>query len=456
MGAAAAVLQLLPRFCKIGRLRCWLLLYAMDNSGEDEWSDDGSSVDEVEVAQYFAAERPEEANYSDAVGKALQDCDAASSQSVVLTSIVLIMLRAKRKRQRQMRVAVALALTTSVFDLYVTSRGGIQAVECFNAPAYTTACTTFDLDKWQDKEALFWFRFTVAELYLIAEELQVPEFIVTKARDRALGIDVLAMLCMKFAWPRRLGEMLFLFGTCISRISRLIQKLRVYLYQTYSPRMRNPRCVHPDDMEIFGAAIEKKCGHKGIFSFIDGTVRPICKPELLQNILYSGKNRQHSLKYQIVCTPDGIMRHVSGPWPGSRHDQYCLSESNALDWVTGHGMSAEGHPWSTYADAGYSTLPGLIRPWPDAVINIAHMAYNVTMASVRICVEWEFGDIVTHWASLQMRTQQKIFDGSRPGQQYLVAALLSNCRSCLRRNNTSQYFDVLPPSLREYVEGLRN
>ena len=98
----------------------------MDNSYA--WSDDGSAVDEAEVAQYFADESPEEGAYSAEVGKALQDCDAASSQSVVLTSIVLLMLRAKRKRQRQMRVAVALSLTTSVFDLYVTSRGGIQAV----------------------------------------------------------------------------------------------------------------------------------------------------------------------------------------------------------------------------------------------------------------------------------------------------------------------------------------
>jgi len=52
----------------------------MDKS--DAWSDDGSDVDEAEVALYFADESPEEGAYSAEVGKALQDCDAASSQSV--------------------------------------------------------------------------------------------------------------------------------------------------------------------------------------------------------------------------------------------------------------------------------------------------------------------------------------------------------------------------------------
>ncbi len=200
--------------------------------------------------------------------------------------------------------------------------------------------------------------------------------------------------------------------------------------------------------------IEQKSGHKGIFCFIDGTVRPINKPQDLQNANYSGKNRTHALKYQMICTPDGIMQHIGGPWPGSRHDQWCLHDSGIMDWVLGHGVSDEGVPWCTYADAGYSELSGLIRPWPDGNLDMAHQAYNTTMASSRICVEWEFGHIVQHWAALQMRVQQKLLDGSRPGQQYFVAALLTNCLNCLQPNKTSKYFSVEPPALEEYIAGL--
>ena len=74
----------------------------------DDWdNDDEAALDEAQFAAYFADEIQEGEIYSAEVGKALRDCDVACSQSVFLTSIVLLMFRAKRKRQREMRVAVA-------------------------------------------------------------------------------------------------------------------------------------------------------------------------------------------------------------------------------------------------------------------------------------------------------------------------------------------------------------
>ena len=336
-------------------------------------------------------------------------------------------------------------------QLYVGRRGGFQSVLSFTIPDVPTS---FDLDHWPEKEAVFWFRMSGLELRRVVAALQVAEVIITPSRDRAPGLEVLAMICMKYAWPKRLGEMVQIFGTSVGRLSRLISALRRDLYTRFSPRLRNPRILDAQDVALFGKAIEHKSGHKGIFCFIDGTVRPINKPQDLQNANYSGKNRVHALKYQMICTPDGIMQHIGGPWPGSRHDQWCLHDSKIMDWVREHGVSDEGVPWCTYADAGYSELSGLIRPWPDGNLDMAHQAYNTTMASSRICVEWEFGHIVQHWAALQMRVQQKLLDGSRPGQQYFVAALLTNCLNCLQPNQTSKYFSVEPPALEEYIAGL--
>ena len=411
-------------------------------------SDDDGMVD---VSGYFADDAAQAQEYHSSFADVVKLCDFTTIEGICVTTAMLGAMYERRKRQRQRSAVVLVSLVTTAMQLYARRRGGFQAVLCFTMPDVPTS---FDLDRWPEKEAVFWFRLSALELRRVAAALHIAEVIITPSRDRAPGLEVLAMLCMKYAWPTRLGEMLQIFGTSVGRLSRLISALRRDLYTRFSPRMRNPRILNAQDVELFGKVIEQKSGHKGIFCFIDGTVRPILKPQDLQNANYSGKNRVHALKYQMICTPDGIMQHIGGPWPGSRHDQWCLNDSNILDWVRRHGCSAEGVSWSTYADAGYSELPGLVRPWPDGNLDVAHQAYNTTMASSRICVEWEFGHIIQYWAALQMRVQQKLLDGSRPGQQYFVAALLTNCLNCLQPNNTSQYFSVVPPALEEYIAGL--
>ena len=218
--------------------------------------------------------------------------------------------------------------------------------------------------------------------------------------------------------------------------------------------MSNPKQLPAHKMEEFSSVVKERVGMAGIFSFIDGTVRPTCKPEIFQAVVYNGKDKTHALKYQVVCTPDGMMRHVYGPVCGSRHDQHMVHASKVLEWITLHGRCATGEPFVCYADAGYAVAPGLMRPFADDAINIEHNAFNQVMSSVRICVEWEFGDIVTQWAHVNYKRNQLIANGSRPGQQYIVAALLTNCRNCLRPGQTSRYFGCPPPPLEDYIASL--
>ena len=48
-------------------------------------------------------------------------------------------------------------------------------------------------------------------------------------------------------------------------------------------------------------------------SCIDGTVRPICRPKQHQRVVYNGHKRVHSLKFQCVALPNGIIAHIFGP-----------------------------------------------------------------------------------------------------------------------------------------------
>ena len=56
-----------------------------------------------------------------------------------------------------------------------------------------------------------------------------------------------------------------------------------------------------------GAALEN------CFGFVDGTVRPICRPDKKQRIVYSGHKRVHSLKFQSVALLNGIISNLYGP-----------------------------------------------------------------------------------------------------------------------------------------------
>ena len=46
---------------------------------------------------------------------------------------------------------------------------------------------------------------------------------------------------------------------------------------------------------------------------MDGTVRPICRPEENQRSVYNGHKRVHALKFQSIALPNGLIGHLFGP-----------------------------------------------------------------------------------------------------------------------------------------------
>ena len=72
------------------------------------------------------------------------------------------------------------------------------------------------------------------------------------------------------------------------------------------------------------------------------------------------------------------------------------------------------------------------------------------MSSARIAVEWRFGQIKGNFAYLDFAK------GMRPYQSDIqkywpVAQFFTNCHTCLYGSQTSNYFNVLPPSLEVYL-----
>jgi len=49
------------------------------------------------------------------------------------------------------------------------------------------------------------------------------------------------------------------------------------------------------------------------FGFVDGTVRPISRPDERQRIVYNGHKRVHALKFQSLSLLNGLIGNLYGP-----------------------------------------------------------------------------------------------------------------------------------------------
>jgi len=399
-------------------------------------SDDEERYAAVDVSGYFIANKRKVAWCSS------DDSDDERERSVDVK---------KRFLKRRLVASVSLACA-SLMEAYCRYRGGVQELR-----NYEVGDKQFDPNSFCDKMFVSWFRFERFEIEMMIRDLNLPDIVISSDRDRAPVFEVFCLLCAKYAYPVRFCQLIREFYRSASAMSRLIKTLRKLLYFRFSDRLRHPPPLDAEQCACFASKSRSICGHPIVVGFIDGTVREICRPTKLQGPMYSGKDRIHSLKYQAINTPDGIIRHLAGPYPGSRHDQFMLRESGILDWIA-EFPAQQGTNWPhvIYADLGYSVVPGRIEvPFHDEAINVMHAAYNHAMSSARISVEWAFGAILRHWASLRYVPQQQLLSNRKIGQVFFVAAFLTNCLNCVRPNQTAQYFQCTPPSLEAYLAWLK-
>ena len=365
--------------------------------------------------------------------------------------VLLCMMRYKRRKDGLKREALGIVRQADeLLQAYRRYRGGMQEMRVFELP-FDVPLPPSSMDK---KMFRFLFRWERTELEHLCQVLRVPAVIKSCNGDKASGFDVFCMLSMRYAFPTRLGQLIPFFGCSTSKSSRLIAALRLFLFTEYA----NKLCWIPDisvqDCKHFAGGIEGKTNFPLCIGFIDGTVRPVCKPGLLQGELYNGKDRVHSLKYQGFSTSDGILQQLCGPWPGRRHDTVMYSHSGLPEWLDSLPRHESGAMFCLYADQGYHTQPGLMVPFCDGDVNVQHEAFNIVMSSARIAIEWEFGGILNYWASLRWTSEQKALAGGKIAQVYFVCGFLTNCLNCMRGGQASKYFRVQPPPLEEYVEAL--
>eukprot|EP00697_Spironema_sp_BW2_P005503 gnl/Spiro4/17685_TR9416_c0_g1_i1.p1 gnl/Spiro4/17685_TR9416_c0_g1~~gnl/Spiro4/17685_TR9416_c0_g1_i1.p1 ORF type:complete len:345 (-),score=71.32 gnl/Spiro4/17685_TR9416_c0_g1_i1:44-1051(-) len=291
------------------------------------------------------------------------------------------------------------------------------------------------------------FRFELRDFFHLADLLRLPETIRTRSRHVVGHYEALAITLRRFAYPNRLSDLCPIFGRSKAALSEIHHHVVKHIFDNFAGRLA---ALDRVDYAACAAAVAAKgAPFDFVFGFIDGTTRDICRPVKFQESVYSGHHRTHCLKFQVVMLPNGIIAHLFGPLEGRWHDITLLRRSGLLDVLEGLQFAREQW-WAIYGDKAYVKRPFLLSPFQGTVLTPAELQLNTTMSRLRLCVEWGFGKIASIWAFLDFEKNLKLL--KQPlAQFYSVGAILTNCHTCLYGGVTSTYYDMLPPTLDEYL-----
>ena len=259
---------------------------------------------------------------------------------------------------------------------------------------------SFNLDKLDDENlCLQYFRFEKAHIISLKEALNLPDMFKCIQGTQVSGLEALCVLLRRLAYPNRLSDLCVTFGRSESELSLIFNETLNRIYEEHQHRLTDleQAWIRPDE---FAQAIQDQGAPLGnVWGFIDGTVRPICRPKHHQQLVYNGHKRTHALKFQAVVAPNGLIANLFGPFEGRRHDSALLEASNLLPAM--ETPKYEG--FALYGDPACPLREKMLVPFRGANITPQQEEFNKAMSKVRESVEWGFKDIITLFAFLDFK-----------------------------------------------------
>ena len=188
------------------------------------------------------------------------------------------------------------------------------------------------------------------------------------------AVPALCMYLKHYAYPCRYGDLVYHFARPVPEISIINNHIMDLIYgrwhhllTRYNHDLLSPPKLrqYTDAIQQAGAALDNCWG------FIDGTVRPVCRPKENQRSIYNGHKPVHCIKFQAVALPNGSVRNLFGPIEGRRHDSFMLAASGFLQEL--HRFSncpVTGLPLCVYGDPAIRYVhtyrgPTKSQSWPQ-------------------------------------------------------------------------------------------
>lgn len=174
----------------------------------------------------------------------------------------------------------------------------------------------FHLEDMSEAECLSEFRFRKDDIHILAEALDIPDQFICDQGSICDGIEGLCLLLRRFSYPCRYSDLIPRFGQPVPVLSMVTNTVMDFIYDTHGHRITqwNNDILNPVQMQTYADAIYNKgAALDNCIGFVDGTVRPICRPGQFQRIVYNGHKRVHALKFQSVVVPNGLIANMYGP-----------------------------------------------------------------------------------------------------------------------------------------------
>ena len=311
----------------------------------------------------------------------------------------------------------------------------------------------FDLDELGNDQCKAEFRFYKNDIFKLAEYLQLPDEIVTYNGLVVRSIPALCIYLKRFTYPCRYGDMVSHFARPVPELCIITNHMIDWIYNRWHHLLSryNHDLLPPANLMLYADAIYRSgAALENCWGFIDGTVRPVCRPGGNQRAIYNGHKRVHSVKFQLVALPNGLVGHLYGPVEGKRHDSGMLASSGLLQDLQRFSNSpVTGLPMCVCGDPAYPLRAHLQGPYKGAVLTLHQQEFNKSMSSARVSVEWVFSDIINCFKFLDFKKNLKV-GLSAVGKMYIVCALMQNAHTILYGSVTSEYFGINPPALNDY------
>ena len=119
------------------------------------------------------------------------------------------------------------------------------------------------------------------------------------------------MLLRWTSYPCRYSDLMPRFPRPVSVLSLITNEILDFIYENHSHLVTdwNRNVLNAAALLTYAEAISRKGSPLGnCFGFIDGTVRPIARPDTEQRVVYNGHK-----KFQSLTLPNGLIGNIFGP-----------------------------------------------------------------------------------------------------------------------------------------------
>ena len=208
--------------------------------------------------------------------------------------------------------------------------------------------------------------------------------------------------------------------------------------------------LQPRDLERYCQAIHNKgAALDHCFGFVDSNVRAVCRPGENQRVIITGTKKSTPLNFRLLLFQMGSSHICTVQLRENAMTLNCYKCQIFCQKLIQFARDTRGRLLCIYGDPAYHVNIHLQSPFRNVPLTPAQRSFNKSVSQQRVSVEWVFGDIISWWKFMEFKKNLKMYL-SAVGKMFLTCALLTNARTCLYGNLTSEYFDCQPPTLENY------